>query len=84
MPYIIGQVTQSTAGANAPCTNFQAQCLNYPYLDPVITYAPPYFFVSVPKDQYVIQVTSPSGGVASAVASVLSDFGGARLAFTIT
>jgi hypothetical protein len=78
MPYIIGQVTQKTNGASAPCMDFQVQCVNKPYINTVISYAPPYFWVPVPKDEYVMQVTS-SAGSGTAVAAALSDFGGVRL-----
>ena len=79
MPYIIGQVTQQTNGVSSPCMTFQVQCVNKPYIDPVITYAPPYFWVTVPKDEYVMQVTSATGGTGTGVAEALSDFGGVRL-----
>lgn len=78
MPYILGQVTQQTEGNSAPCMDFQVQCVNKPYINQVITHAPPYFWVAVPKDEYVMQVTSTHGS-ATAVAAALSDFGGVRL-----
>ena len=84
MPYIIGKVTKKSGTTSSPCLDFQAQCVNKPYINPVITHAPPYFYITVPKDEYVLEVTSGSGGVATKVAKVLSDFGGVQLKFSVT
>jgi hypothetical protein len=79
VPYIIGQVTQVTNSVSSPCMAFQVQCVNKPYINTAITYAPPYFWVTVPQDEYVMQVTSSTGGSAQAVAKALTTFGGVRL-----
>jgi hypothetical protein len=77
MPYILGTVTEMTENNDIiPCMDFQVQCLNKPI---TITSAPPHFWVTVPQDEYVMQVTAASGATATAVATVLTTFGGVRL-----
>lgn len=81
MPYIIGQVTHQSADGSSPCLDFQVQCVNKPI---TITHAPPYFWATVPQDEYVMEVTTDTGGSATAVAKVLTTFGGVRLNISIT
>ena len=76
MPYILGRVTQKTETSSTPCMNFQVKCINKPYINPVICYVPPSFFVGVPQDEYVFEITSNTGVSTTVVASALSAVGG--------
>ena len=82
MPYILGTVTEvtETTSGGAPCMDFQVQC-NKPI---TITYAPPHFWATVPQDEYVMEITTASGGSTTAVAKALTTFGGVRLNVSIT
>lgn len=76
MPYILGTVAQQNGTATSPCLDFQVKCLNKPHINPVIAHVPPSFFVSVPQDEYILEITSPTGGVSTVVAQALSAVGG--------
>lgn len=76
MPYILGNVTQQDGTTTSPCLDFQVKCLNKPHIDPVIAHVPPSFFVSVPQDEYLLEITSATGGVSTVVAQALSAVGG--------
>lgn len=77
MPFIVGHVTQQ----GAPCLDFQVECVNKPISN--FTYAPPYFWITVPQDEYVLEVTSSTGESGSAVAKALTTFGGVRLSIPV-
>jgi len=84
MPYILGQVTHNNADGSSPCMDFQVQCVNKPQINTTITRSPPYFWVTVPQDEYVMEVTTDTGGSATAVANALTTFGGVRLNISVT
>ncbi len=83
MPYIIGQVNQASGGTDTPCMDFQVICLNKPAAFNNVTYAPPKFWVTVPQDEYLLQVVSADGGTAQAVAKALTTFGGVRVTVSV-
>lgn len=81
MPYILGTVSELTeSNGSAPCMSFQVQCLNKPI---TITPAPPYFWATVPQDEYVMQVTTADGSTATAVVKALTTFGGVRVNISV-
>lgn len=82
MPYIIGQVNHLDDTGSSPCMDFQVECVNKPVSN--ITHAPPYFWVTVPQDEYILEVTTSTGESATAVAKVLTTFGGVRLNVSVT
>lgn len=81
MPYILGQVTHLNESGSSPCLDFQVHCVNKPI---TIVPAPPYFWATVPQDEYVLEVTTDTGGSTTAVAKVLTTFGGVRLNVSVT
>lgn len=83
MPYIIGQVSETSDGTQSPCMDFQVFCTNKPAIENNITYAPPKFWVTVPQDEYQLQIVSANGGTAQAVAKALTTFGGVRVTVAI-
>ncbi len=83
MPYILGTVSQQNGGNTAPCMSFQVECLNKPGITPVINHIPPYFWVTVGVDEYVLKITSGTGASQTAIASALSETGGVLLNISV-
>jgi hypothetical protein len=84
MPYIIAQIAEQTETGNAPCLDFNVHCTNAGFVDQFIHYAPPNFWCSVPKGQYLLEISNPNSSPQIAVATVLNDFGGVQLSVTLS